>query len=694
MVAPAVGELSDITDRAGQTLTRRPLEAVSDAIKSLKLATPQPTAAAPQPVVAAQGAAAPSTEIPLPSVLSSLTPPSVLHGDVPNSALPQPTAAEPAEVAPPIAAEAPLPPPAWPISLSLVASADALAKINGCGSWAENVHRALEQLNRLSESDTAKAAEVLRDLRRLASEAGPMSKRLRDPEAAMELRRLQYDMVRRLDIWEELSRPRSVASVLQLRTPELIALVERYEQAQRSADGRRLAELSRLLLASSTPADKELGRRLHMHYRNANVRIAFTAALLDQLLPEQQASNEPVAETILGEPVQGQSTTAARLMVQLLPDPQLWRFNLVAAGTVDSLTSTTHGPVTFVNQGTARFVVRKLVLVNADGVRVQPATAEADANTSLNGMHTSYDSIPLLRSAVRNYAMSQRQQQIDQANWESAQKVAARACSRVDEQVEPRLVEAERKLRDRLLQPLKDLGLDPTVVASALKPPTSAARLPVGDWRAPWAACGGFHVLAGPRLLADSHGDRRQLMAVHESVLNNLLDNLDLAGRKFALPELLKHLNSKLGCTDAKLPDDLPEGVQITFAAEQPLHIRCDDDRLVLVLHIAEIRQGKHRWHDFEVRASYKPTTDGLSACLQRDGTIELGGQYQGRPEVALRGIFSKVLSRERKLELIPKAVVDDPRLADLQVTQLLMDDGWIALSIGPKAAVARRPAK
>jgi hypothetical protein len=192
---------------------------------------------------------------------------------------------------------------------------------------------------------------------------------------------------------------------------------------------------------------------------------------------------------------------------------------------------------------------------------------------------------------------------------------------------------------------------------------------------------------ARPEALADSLASAQ----LHESVLNNLLDNLDLAGKKFALPELLKHLNSKLGRSDAKLPDDLPEGVQITFAAEQPLRVRCDDDRLMLVLHIAEIRQGKHRWHDFEVRAAYKSTTDGLSAALERDGTIELGGQYQGRPEVALRGIFSKVLSRERKLKLIPQAVADDPRLADLQITQLLMDNGWIALSIGPKAVVARR---
>ncbi len=253
VVAPAVSELADYAGRAGKTLTQLPLQKLSDVITSTKLTVPQPTVAAPQSSVAAQGATAPSVEIPLPSVLSTLTPPSVLHVDVSNSAPPQPTAAEPAEVAPPIAIETPLPPPAWPISLSLVTSADALAKLNGCGSWAENVHRTLEQLNRLGDTDGRKAAEVLRDLRRLAVEAGPLSKRLKDPEAALELRRLQYDLVRRLDIWDELCGPRSVASVLQLRNQELIAAHRalRTEPALggRASAGRAIAAVASLLHA-------------------------------------------------------------------------------------------------------------------------------------------------------------------------------------------------------------------------------------------------------------------------------------------------------------------------------------------------------------------------------------------------------------------------------------------------------------
>jgi hypothetical protein len=141
------------------------------------------------------------------------------------------------------------------------------------------------------------------------------------------------------------------------------------------------------------------------------------------------------------------------------------------------------------------------------------------------------------------------------------------------------------------------------------------------------------------------------------------------------------------------VPDDLPAGVHVTFADKDPVRVRCDGNRLELVLKIGEIRDGRRRWHDFEVRAAYRPASNGLAAQFERDGTIELGGQYKGKPEVALRGIFSKVLSRERKLNLLPDALAKDPRLEGLEVTQLVVEDGWIATAIGPVRATAHRAA-
>jgi hypothetical protein len=297
-------------------------------------------------------------------------------------------------------------------------------------------------------------------------------------------------------------------------------------------------------------------------------------------------------------------------------------------------------------------------------------------------MRTNYDSIPLVRSMVRNYALSQRQQKVGEANQEAEEKIRQAACSRVDSQVGPRLAQVEQEFRNRLLAPLEKLQLNPTVESLE----TSETRLTVRSRLA------GGDQLASHTPRPDAPADSLASMQLNESAVNNLLDHLDLAGRTFTLPELHRHLNEKLSRAETPLPQDFPQGVEVTFAKTEPLRIHCGQGHVELVLNIAEIRQGKRRWHDFEVRTTYRPEARGLAAEFQRDGTIELGGQYKGKTEVALRGIFSKVLSRERKINLVPSVVADDPRIADLQVTQLVVEDGWIGLAIGPPPTLARQP--
>ena len=382
----------------------------------------------------------------------------------------------------------------------------------------------------------------------------------------------------------------------------------------------------------------ELARRLESHYRgNANLRIVLSAELINRLLPEQKTMEAPVNDTILGTPIRGRSTTSTQLNVRLLPNQRSWQFALEAAGNIDSQTSSTYGTGDVHESRRRNICVRKRILVDAAGIHAEPATATVDSNSSVAGIRTNYDSIPLVRSIERNYALSQRQQKEAEANQEAEEKIRQTACSRVDSQIEPRLAQVEQNFRDRLLAPLEKLGLNPAIetletTRNAFDGPQSVGRLRRSNWRP-----------NTPRPEAPS--DSLASMQINESAVNNLLDHLDLAGRTFTLPELHRHLNEKLSQTGKPLSQDLPEGVEVTFAKTEPLRIQCSQGRVELVLNITEIRQGKRRWHDFEVRAGYRPETHGLSADFQRDGSIELGGLYKRKTEVALRGIFSKVLS-------------------------------------------------
>lgn len=63
-----------------------------------------------------------------------------------------------------------------------------------------------------------------------------------------------------------------------------------------------------------------------------------------------------------------------------------------------------------------------------------------------------------------------------------------------------------------------------------------------------------------------------------------------------------------------------------------------------------------------------------------------MASKWRGKPEVVLRGIFSKVLSSaNRPWSLVDAKLAADPRLQDLHINQFVVEDGWIGLAYGPQ---------
>ena len=268
---------------------------------------------------------------------------------------------------------------------------------------------------------------------------------------------------------------------------------------------------------------------------------------------------------IVGVPSRGQSTTSSQLTVRLFPAPNQLRLGIEAAGVVDSQTSSTAGPVTFMSHGESSYRVGKLIVINGEGIRVGRAMADVNNQTRLSGLETDFDGIPLLRNFVRSYALSQHGEKQGQARQEVEVKVASRAEQRLDAEVNARLLKAESEFRDRFVAPLARLGLDRTVIQLATSQDRLTARLRLGRHDQL-----GAHT---PRPLALSNS--LASVQIHESAINNLLDRFELAGRTFTLPELYQRISNPLGRMPVKVPDDLPENVVVTFAEEDPVRVRC-----------------------------------------------------------------------------------------------------------------------
>jgi hypothetical protein len=173
--------------------------------------------------------------------------------------------------------------------------------------------------------------------------------------------------------------------------------------------------------------------------------------------------------------------------------------------------------------------------------------------------------------------------------------------------------------------------------------------------------------------------------------MNNALEHLGLEGRRTDLRTLYRELADRFDRTDTPIPEDIPDDVIVQFANDDAVRIRCVEGRITLTIHLAELVHGKSdKWRNFAVRAHYRPTSNQVEANLIRDGVIELAGERLSlRDQVALRGIFSRILSRNRTVSVVNKKLQENPRLAHLIVGQFVIEDGWIGVAMASDGKVS-----
>jgi hypothetical protein len=454
----------------------------------------------------------------------------------------------------------------------------------------------------------------------------------------------------------------------------LLLTIEQFELTRAAAYAMPLISQLEALRYSRQPSATVLAQAINTHYRNANVRISISGQLLNSLLPAVQPVQRRIRETILGASVVGQNQTSADLRVQLIDDNRQLRLRLLADGRSQSRTVSSKGPVRFHSRTQAQFEAGKDLLVSVDGVFVTRSTASAHGNSRLLDIETDYDQIPLLGWILRQMALDEHQSHRSQARAEAERRIERHAKQEMDESVHTRLTGVEEKVNRALLQPLRRLQLDPT----AMEMRTVADRLVMRFRLAAVDQLAAY--TPRPRALPDNLIS----LQLHESAANNLLEQLDLEDERVELEQLMQELSSKLKLERRDIHEEIPEGVIVRLAAERPIQFEFNDDRVVVVVRIQELTTPKRTWRNLVVRGRYRADVERTHVDLQREGGIELISEQVGfRDQVALRGIFTKVMTRNHRLNIFRGQIQSDTRLRTVGVTQFVARDGWIGVSVG-----------
>jgi hypothetical protein len=174
---------------------------------------------------------------------------------------------------------------------------------------------------------------------------------------------------------------------------------------------------------------------------------------------------------------------------------------------------------------------------------------------------------------------------------------------------------------------------------------------------------------------------------MHESALTNAAVALELNGERMTASELQARLREKLPRLALEKPPEAPDDTVFQFASSDAVRFRIENGRLELILAVTDFTQENQRVRNFDVHAHYKPLINGLTIELERDGPLGIEGK--ARPigaldRALLQNVFRVVLAEDRRLPLFRPEDPADPRLAGLMITQLVLEDGWLGVSIGP----------
>jgi hypothetical protein len=455
----------------------------------------------------------------------------------------------------------------------------------------------------------------------------------------------------------------------------LAKLLEHYELTGSQADAETIAELRLRMKWSGDARLEQLADDLNRNYRNANFRIAVSNELFNRLIPPQEPVNARVNDEIAGTKVHGRSRTESEVHLRLVPDLTAWHFDLHVDGSVQSRTYTDVGPTRVHNFSRMQYDMTKGIVLDRNGLHITPAEAKVQGRNSLVGIDSSLDRVPLVGSLVDEVVRKKHREGQTAAMGQVKAKVRKQAQKRMDLEADEKLHAFENRFATDIWARLQRFDLSAEPVDMSTTEERAVMRLRMASEQHL-----GAHT---PRPSAPS--DSLASFQLHDSVFNNAIRALDLDGKRMTVGELHELLRSKFTARTEAPPADLPQRAIVEFAKHDAVRVACDGDVVELTLNIVEMRKGRDSIRGVGVHAFFRPVIDGLEVKLVRDGTLQFEGAHlRTGPRLVLHSVFGKLLRKDQEIPLLTAPIGADPRLAGLMVTQLVIDDGWVALSVGP----------
>ena len=562
---------------------------------------------------------------------------------------------------------------------------------NGDG-WAKYLKVA--DLARAAKSDATEAVPVLQTAQTKLAGSG-LDKRGQAFIGAPPFRHLAHATNEFLTV---AAAPTEPVNVAELRT-QLAALVTNLEayEADASVTAAGAARAAFATLRKSSPdGAAAIGRVVQENYFNYNLRVLASESFLNRLMSENRQEQGGVVDYVLGANVSGSQSTSTTVSVDLLPSNQGARFAIAANGQVSSSTAGATSQATIYTSGYHSFFARKEV--GFDGGRFQtfPATITVNASNTTTGASTEYGGLPIIGRIAERKAMSIAESNRGYSEAHARGRVSEQVIPKFDAEVDKQFAKSNSELK-KVDDSLRSLGLFPDARTTRSTDTTLSI----------WSRLMATSELAANNLDASVAPTVGLTVQVHESLLNNSIDRMELAGKTMTEDEikaLLEERFSKMLNRPFKFPthtgpaateepkegeeevapDDRPKAM--VFAEADPIRVLADNGKLSIVIRAGFKREGKEDipTQIVTIPLNFKVTNEGVQITR---GSVSVAALEKGgnvAEQVALAGVVRKTVESALPPRTIDRKLVfkRDNRNVNAYVMTIKFIDGWISTTL------------
>lgn len=475
-------------------------------------------------------------------------------------------------------------------------------------------------------------------------------------------------------------------SALRSSLQGLLLALEQYDadhNKQQAANVRKAFESVR---AVAPDGGDRIAAALRANYFNYNMRIISDEKFLNRFVMQQRNEAGDVVDCVLGAYVQGCQNTVTDVSLDLRPSSNTAKFDIVVRGQVNSSTSGTTDQAVVYTQGNHYFTAAKEINFNGDRFWSFPARINVQANNNTYDAETKLSWIPLLGSFARGIALDRAEEMRPESEAIAASRVQEKALPKFDQEVEKQFGQngsVNPRFQTNVVARLKELGVYPDAKSYS----TSETELLVAT-----------RVMSNDELGADEPSSGLvtsggMTVLIHESLMNNSMDRMNLAGRTMTEEELRVEFSDRLSKLLNKKVE-LPKKTQtdgkgpatLTFDQHDPIRFRVDKGLVKIILRAGFKQEDKEDIPTQIVTIPLKITVVGSKVVVEH-GDVEVAPVAKpesGTKQIARAGVI------KRKLETsLPRRELDrtytfeqDNKRIEAAMTRVRAADGWLVLTL------------